>query len=906
MNTVRGVEFSCTVSQFISDAFNSLSALRELEESGETTKNVVEDTANLIRKLGENTQRVKFSIPDGVTLLPQEDELSLQLAKQCHHLLTQISTRLKLFAHQDGLQNSSHSLEGDLTSGNDLWQPLDLIKSGLNERLAKHQWLAVSHMIHELGAKNSRLGINRNREIEELACSIDASFREINAKEVDDDKKLDTWLQVRTAAHRALDYVTEQSILSGLQFWTMDRRKDLISQEHENTFGWILEQEPSQDPSRPATTTFVDWLSRDEPLYWISGKPGSGKSTLMKHIAESQKTRDGLQRWAGDATLVTASFYFWSSAKDPLQKSDVGLLRSILFQILGQCPELIELAYPEHWKDRHSPVSSIQQFGQTELSITDLLAVYRRVSTLISTTNVKFCFFIDGLDEYDGEPTDMTRLVLSLSSTENIKACISSRQWAEFEDVFGGENPWKLYIHQLTKEDMRLYVEDLLNGDDTFVKIKGAGSDDEFQSLVGAIVENAQGVFLWVLLVTRSLLNSLADNDEISDLQRRLAAIPNDLDEYFNKIFFDIEPHMRVQTAQMFQVTLSATDKIPLLCYWFIQQGDGARHRSKDTNQRSLVPEVARERLEEMSKWLETHSQGLLKANNMIDGKIASSDLEEQHWLFEFRVDFLHRTVADFLRTAEMMKLLSEWCTSSFNVDFEISTACLATIDITPPKAAMFQDPPRASSIIHLLLSHAEQLDGITQTDLLDKFLSSLRRHDDVCNEIHAMILGPGNYWAYQSSFNFSILYHCVSYGLGDYVAVQLDRGVLQFSEPPSGLLSGCISWDPRVRTGKFNLSVNTIALLLKKGLDPNLPWGDRGISFWQQLLIAIYSRHLKGLATQSDFDAIACAMDHGVHLDAGVEIFAARRLGDTKAIDIVEKILPRGQFIALHPAVVE
>jgi hypothetical protein len=86
---------------------------------------------------------------------------------------------------------------------------------------------------------------------------------------------------------------------------------------------------------------------------------------------------------------------------------------------------------------------------------------------------VKFCFFVDGSDEFDGEPTDIIRLINLLSKTENLKACISIRQWADFETMLKGFSPSKLYVHQVTRADMARYVKDLLFGNQRFSRLSG-------------------------------------------------------------------------------------------------------------------------------------------------------------------------------------------------------------------------------------------------------------------------------------------------------------------------------------------------------------------------------------------------------------------------------------------------
>jgi len=283
-----------------------------------------------------------------------------------------------------------------------------------------------------------------------------------------------------------------------------------------------------------------------------------------------------------------------------------------------------------------------------------------------------------------------------------------------------------------------------------------------------------------------------------------LATIPNELEEYFKKMLNDIDERFRQQTAHAFLITLNGAEKLPLMCYWFIQEDN--RDMVSNSRQQSLPKETATMRLTDMAQQLNARSKGLLKANNMQQESFLQ--LEEYQWLFEFRVDFLHRTVADFLRTPDMQALLTKWSAKSFDVDLEICKSCLETIKITPSEQIMFKESSRALSVLHLFFSHTKLLEESptfeeSNITLVDELVCSLKVHNDILEDIKLMILGPGNYWAYNCSFNFAILYHCISYGLGIYVGHQLDRGQLEFEESPSGLLSGCLSRDPRVRTGQ-------------------------------------------------------------------------------------------------------
>jgi hypothetical protein len=82
-----------------------------------------------------------------------------------------------------------------------------------------------------------------------------------------------------------------------LSFLVMDDREDQIADAELRTFDWILEKPSSKD--RP-WSNFLEWLKKGKGLYWINGKAGSGKSTLVKYPNYHHKISDTLQAWSGE------------------------------------------------------------------------------------------------------------------------------------------------------------------------------------------------------------------------------------------------------------------------------------------------------------------------------------------------------------------------------------------------------------------------------------------------------------------------------------------------------------------------------------------------------------------------------------------------------------------------------
>jgi hypothetical protein len=214
----------------------------------------------------------------------------------------------------------------------------------------------------------------------------------------------------------------------------------------------------------------------------------------MKYTCEHKDTRANLEVWARGHKLIVASFFFWNADRQALQKSQEGLLPSILYQMLRQSPDPI-------------PYAVSRSSSAEVLSTTKLLAAFQSISTHLTTSNVRFCFFIDGLDEYEGRPDDIILPVELLQSTLQVEICVSSRPWNEFEKAFDQDKSRKLYMQDLTRVDIELHIRDTLESDMEFQELNLR--NNHCADLIQDVVDAAKGIFLWVFLVVRSVLEGL-------------------------------------------------------------------------------------------------------------------------------------------------------------------------------------------------------------------------------------------------------------------------------------------------------------------------------------------------------------------------------------------------------------
>jgi len=118
----------------------------------------------------------------------------------------------------------------------------------------------------------------------------------------------------------------ERNFLESLFFEEMNQRYHAISEAHTKTFSWIFEPDWFDEWDPRSMVAFKQWLLFGNGIFWVSGKPGSGKSTLMKYLYTCGLTEEYLRCWAKDDTLIILASFFWMGGTI-MQRSQRGLLQ---------------------------------------------------------------------------------------------------------------------------------------------------------------------------------------------------------------------------------------------------------------------------------------------------------------------------------------------------------------------------------------------------------------------------------------------------------------------------------------------------------------------------------------------------------------------------------------------------
>jgi hypothetical protein len=295
-------------------------------------------------------------------------------------------------------------------------------------------------------------------------------------------------LQVRGAATN-LDHRT--AVLEALRFDALETRRKTVKDHLAKTCKWILDH--------PAC---AKWMKLEHKFFWIKGKPGAGKSVLIKYLDQHITRRLKKSRAIG--------LYFYFNARGTqLEKSFLGLYRSLLVQLVDLVPELA------HELDTLN----------TNFDLPQLQSV---LASAIRGLGTQIWLFIDALDECcEGDVQELIDFLDKLHETE-LYVCFASRHYPIVEV------PTEL---QLVLEKVDAHKQDL----STYVERLGLAGE-ELTQMQHDIVAKANGIFLWVVLVV-GILQKDVKRARFHAMQSRLREIPEGLPALFKTIIFRDDEH---------------------------------------------------------------------------------------------------------------------------------------------------------------------------------------------------------------------------------------------------------------------------------------------------------------------------------------------------------------------------
>lgn len=458
--------------------------------------------------------------------------------------------------------------------------------------------------------------------------------------------------------HRHLATGARERILQTIVFDRIDDRFDNVATAHWATLHWATQRDSQTDVQWSNLAAWMEDQNPHSQMYWITGRPGSGKSTLMRHLVRSDVCWQALNRWASPRPLLLLSCFFWNPGTT-MQKSKEGLLRTLVHQMASSeyvTDSRLALRHSSVWddwkylssKDRLNP-----SFGAIANLFEELLDI------VLEECNV--ALFIDGLDEFGSTREDREELlthITDLTRRPRLKGCFASRPWNIFSDVL--KYSPHLRLEDLTRDDMSQYVLEEFASSQAFKELSAIASKEVLR-LQNLLVSKSNGVFLWLYLVVSKVKVAAQDGANMGKLQALIDNVPPDLDDFFRHMLERIPEEDRVQSARIFQLLINGShESLPdLMTLSFTDEDELDFSLLKRLREEDV--EVIQTRVMAFRRRLSSQCLDLLVTNQHTG---ASGGLFWDH----VYVQYLHRSVRDFLRYESSQRLLMGYAGESLHV----------------------------------------------------------------------------------------------------------------------------------------------------------------------------------------------------------------------------------------------
>lgn len=544
----------------------------------------------------------------------------------------------------------------------------------------------------------------------------------------------------------------------------MDDRRTDISSALPGTCDWVLDSEQ-----------FRKWHNREDVsshngVLWVQGKPGTGKSTLMKHILEKCETK------FSEKHLIAA--HFFNARGDRFEQTPLGMLRSILYQLVDKEPSIYEQFIPlfrEKWQKHREWEWREEELKQFLLSETQR---YSKPMLLL----------IDALDECsESYVREVVHFLedLSINAEAHLILCLSSRH----------------YPNITMQKRLQLVVERTLQHDHDIKVYVGKRLTNPDENIKRELLKNASGVFLWVVLVVE-MLNKAHDEGKLEAMRKRLNDIPRNLDEVFQDLLTK-DNEEKQETVFMLDFVLFARRLLRAEELYFATMTHIHAQDTGPWDSEKLTQDVIRRRIIQSSRGLIEVRQGGTST-----------------------VQFIHKSVNDFLLRNKRLQLLDPSLSPNIigTSHERLESTCMAYLMMESLASAKSRDEvkelkpeyPFLEYASVYMFDHAEEAEssGARQAGFLQKLSEDHATYERVRLLHNALEESPGSGCTKRASLLYMLAFHGYS---------GLTKSLLEMrTDPNAG--GGLFGTALQAAAAKGNKQV--VAVLLEGGADVNAQGG--------------------------------------------------------------------------------
>lgn len=296
--------------------------------------------------------------------------------------------------------------------------------------------------------------------------------------------------------------------MRALTFEHMDQRSLMVSDPAPGTGLWIYHHK-----------AFHEWFtSHADGSLWVTGRAGSGKSTLMKSISSKGAIEKFVSPWAPTAQVLVLSYMFWQ-AGTRLQRSMSGMLRALLHQALSMINDSsFERLIPLYENSEDSA-------GAVPFSLKALSRMWEALLADISPKKrqLTIYIFIDGLDECEMDYATYAQFK-GWFSMPGVRLCVASRPHSSIAASF--QHGPRIRLEDCTALDVGNFIA-------THLERRRLQLPPE---LLAELMQKSEGNFLWAALVTAELEALLISPLAVTLQGDVLSPIPTSTETLYSRI----------------------------------------------------------------------------------------------------------------------------------------------------------------------------------------------------------------------------------------------------------------------------------------------------------------------------------------------------------------------------------
>ncbi|KAK8077108.1 hypothetical protein PG996_003278 [Apiospora saccharicola] len=473
-----------------------------------------------------------------------------------------------------------------------------------------------------------------------------------------------------------------QKLLRSLKYNGMNERRNDHHLHHPSTLQTIWKDNLDTDLWQP----FRDWLYSEDQVFWVSGKPGSGKTTLMKFLVSQRQTLERLRVW--NPNVIVVSHFIWLMGPDPMQRNLKGIFCSVLHQVLTA-----EATIADYVVGAFGAVVLTE--NPTDWSLEELKEVWL---VMMKKSSIPVCLFLDGLDEVD--PKDGTDTLLDIIAANFrpfpcVKLCMASRPEPILRTRLEQAKYPSLALHDVNRPDITRYVESTL-------KYDGNGKG----YLQRLLVDKSNGIFLWTHLVLRNVNRALELSQDFDEARRYIDTMPVGLEDLYESMWERMSRDERQvyskKIALYFRLLITATKQAAFVTLGFDKLA------TLSVLQLTLAVAPLRLKILKSSNPTEWSDQASIECEmvksdlinrcaGFVDVIKFSHDSKDNWFGWNFldetlllgerktSVAFVHRSAIDFLAdTPKGQEILGQDCTSPSRLELDVLESQLASLLLEP------------------------------------------------------------------------------------------------------------------------------------------------------------------------------------------------------------------------------